>query len=204
MTPLQLALAQTRDCRKCKLGANRTTVVPGAGDPAAMVAFVGEAPGRSEDEQGLPFVGDAGALLDKMIAGMQDELRKTKPDAVFSRTHGLFVTNVCRCRPPQNRRPERDEIAACLPNFWDTLRALSNLRIVVALGSTPLCALKGDPLAKITRERGNWFDRCIPDAEHRVLRIMPTFHPAYLLWSPWEKPKAWLDLCEVVRELACL
>lgn len=162
---------------------------------------MGEAPGRDEDEQGLPFVGKAGEMLDRMIESMQTELRKTDPARVFSREHGAFVCNVCQCRPPMNRKPETAEQRACLPNLWAILRALPRVRIVVALGSTPLQAITGDPLAKITRARGAWIERCLPGDEDRVLQVMPTFHPAYLLRSPWEKPKAWIDLLEVVEEM---
>lgn len=198
---LRAALNRTIDCRACPLASSRTHVVPGAGDPDAIVAFVGEAPGRDEDAQGLPFVGTSGELLDKMIEGMQGELRKARLDAVFSRQSGAFVLNVCQCRPPMNRKPERSEVEACSPNLWAILRALPRVRIVVTLGATPLQAVSGQPDAKITRLRGQWFDRCLPGDEARVLRVMPTFHPAYLLRSPWEKPKAWADLLEVVAEM---
>jgi len=195
---LRAALNRTIGCLACPLATNRTHVVPGAGDPDAIVAFVGEAPGRDEDAQGLPFVGAAGELLDKMIEGMQGELR---PGSVFSRQSGAFVLNVCQCRPPMNRKPERSEVEACSPNLWAILRALPRVRIVVTLGATPLQAVSGQSDAKITRLRGQWFDRCLPGDEARVLRVMPTFHPAYLLRSPWEKPKAWADLLEVVAEM---
>ena len=198
---LRAALNRTIGCRACPLFVERTHVVPGAGDPAAIVAFVGEAPGRDEDAQGLPFVGAAGELLDKMIEGMQGELRKSKFDADFSRRSGAFVLNVCQCRPPMNRKPERLEVATCSHNLWAILRALPRVRIVVALGATPLQAISGQHDAKITRLRGQWFERCLPGDESRVLRVMPTFHPAYLLRSPWEKPKAWADLLEVVAEM---
>lgn len=198
---LRAALNRTIGCRACPLAANRTHVVPGAGDPDAIVAFVGEAPGRDEDAQGLPFVGAAGELLDKMIEGMQGELRKSKFDADFSRRSGAFVLNVCQCRPPMNRKPERLEVLVCSLNLWTILRALPRVRIVVALGATPLQAISGQHDAKITRLRGQWFERCLPGDESRVLRVMPTFHPAYLLRSPWEKPKAWADLLEVVAEM---
>jgi len=195
---LRAALNRTIGCRACPLVAERTHVVPGAGDPAAIVAFVGEAPGRDEDAQGLPFVGAAGELLDKMIEGMQGELR---PGSVFSRQSGAFVLNVCQCRPSMNRKPERLEVSVCSLNLWAILRALPRVRIVVALGATPLQAISGQHDAKITRLRGQWFERCLPGDEARVLRVMPTFHPAYLLRSPWEKPKAWADLLEVVAEM---
>lgn len=198
---LRAALNRTIGCRACPLAANRTHVVPGAGDPNAIVAFVGEAPGRDEDAQGLPFVGVAGELLDKMIEGMQGELRKSKFDADFSRRSGAFVLNVCQCRPSMNRKPERLEVSVCSLNLWAILRALPRVRIVVALGATPLQAISGQHDAKITRLRGQWFERCLPGDEARVLRVMPTFHPAYLLRSPWEKPKAWADLLEVVAEM---
>lgn len=197
---LNTALNRTAGCTACALYRERTCVVPGAGDPDAIVAFIGEAPGREEDLTGSPFVGRAGELLDKMIVAMEIELRKIDPSSMFSREHGAFIANVCQCRPPMNRKPERAEVEACLPNLWAIFAALPRVRIVVALGGTPLCAVKGDPLAKITRERGRWFERCLPNSD-RVLRVMPTFHPSYLLRSPWEKSKAWLDLLEVGREI---
>lgn len=200
---LSTALNRTASCQVCSLSRERTCVVPGVGDPGAIVAFVGEAPGRDEDLAGQPFVGRAGELLDKMIAAMEVEFRKTDPAAVFSRERGAFIANVCQCRPPMNRKPERAEIDACLPNLWAILAALPRVRVVVVLGGTPLCAIKGDPLAKITYQRGRWFERCLPGSD-RVLRVMPTFHPSYLLRSPWEKPKAWLDLLEVVQVIGKL
>jgi uracil-DNA glycosylase len=194
---LAAALASAEGCQACRLAQSRVSVVPGEGDPDALVAFIGEGPGSSEDRTGRPFVGDAGDLLDRMIGAMSSELRT----GALSRTHRAFILNIVKCRPPLNRTPERDEVEKCMPYLWQALRALPKVRLLVALGNTPLRALSNQPLARITKERGLWFDRCLPGDERRVLRVMPTFHPAYLLRSPNQKSLVWGDLRAVGREL---
>lgn len=190
---LQQALSASDGCRRCPLHRERTKVVPGEGDPNASLLILGEAPGRSEDATGKPFVGTAGELLDRLLSRLPVPL---------SRAHGIFITNVCRCRPPMNRTPEPAEMKACAPYFWATLRALPVVRVIVALGNTPLRFLSEDPLARIAQRRGQWFDRTI---DGRIIRVMPTFHPAYLLRTgpaSKEREQVWADMLEVVRVLS--
>lgn len=195
---LQYTLAVSDDCRRCPLHCERTKVVSGEGDPNARLLILGEAPGRSEDATGKPFVGAAGELLDRLLSRLPASLN----DSLLSRTHGVFITNVCRCRPPMNRTPEPAEMKACAPYFWATLRALPAVRVIVALGNTPLRFLSEDPLARITQRRGQWFDRAL---DGRSIRVMPTFHPAYLLRTgpaSKEREQVWADMLEVARVLS--
>lgn len=192
--PIALGAAtySSRGCTACPLHASRYDTVPGEGDPQARLAFIGEAPGKEEDATGRPFVGQAGKLLTEMIGAMGLTRQQ------------VFITNTVRCRPPMNRKPERDELEACSGYLWATLQALPNLSHIVLLGATAAQSLLANPLLKITQERGKWRDLIIPSATdpHRVVNLMPTFHPSYLLRSPWEKPKAWADLQMVVQALA--
>ncbi|HMU41181.1 MAG TPA: uracil-DNA glycosylase [Pseudomonadota bacterium] len=174
------------DCRLCKLCTTRQRIVKSTESRDAVLAFVGEAPGYEEDRLGVPFVGAAGQLLDRMLSAMN-----------LSRSE-VLISNVVRCRPPQNRQPERDEIEACLPFLWQTLESASKLRFIVTLGNTPLRVLSGDSHAKISQWRGSWFERTIGE---RTFRVMPTFHPAYLLRNPGEKMKVWADLQAVMGVL---
>lgn len=193
---LQYTLAVSDNCRLCPLHRERTKVVPGEGDPDARLLILGEAPGRNEDATGKPFVGSAGELLDRLLS------RLPVPGGTpLSRSSRIFITNVCRCRPPMNRTPEPTEMKACAPYFWATLRALPAVRVIVALGNTPLRFLSEDPLARITQRRGQWFDRTL---NGRTFRVMPTFHPAYLLRTgpaSKEREQTWADMLEVVRVL---
>jgi DNA polymerase len=193
---LQTTLTASDGCHRCPLHRDRVKVVPGEGDPNARLLIVGEAPGRQEDEQGRPFVGDSGALLDRLLSRLP-----LVGTTALNRTQGVFITNVCRCRPPMNRTPASPEIEACTPFFWRTLNALPNVRVIVALGNTPLRFLAQDALARITHRRGKWFNRVY---EGRALRIMPTFHPSYLLRlgpAATERTLVWADMLEVVSEL---
>jgi DNA polymerase len=142
--------------------------------------FVGEGPGADEDQQGEPFVGKAGQLLTKMI------------EAMGFRRDEVYIANVVKCRPPENRNPEPDEIEACEPFLRAQIGAIRP-RVIVALGKFAAQTLLRDPTA-ISRLRGGW-------REYEGVRLMPTFHPAYLLRSPGEKAKAWEDLKLVVQEL---
>jgi DNA polymerase len=166
------------DCKRCKLCNGRTQIVFGVGHPRAELVFVGEGPGADEDAQGIPFVGKAGQLLTKMIEAM-----KFKRDDVY-------ICNVVKCRPPNNRNPEPDEIEACEP-FLKMQLASIQPKVIVALGKfAAQTLLRVD--TPITRLRGQW-------REYEGIPLMPTFHPAYLLRSPEEKGKAWLDLQEVMK-----
>ncbi len=168
------------DCQRCKLCTARKNIVFGSGNPRAELVFVGEGPGEEEDKQGIPFVGAAGQLLTKMIEAMK-----------FSRDT-VYICNVVKCRPPGNRNPQPDEIAACEPFLRAQLQAIQP-KVIVALGKFAAQTLLRDDTA-ITRMRGQW-------RSYEGIDLMPTFHPAYLLRSPDEKKKAWLDLQEVMKKL---
>ncbi|MGC3999628.1 MAG: uracil-DNA glycosylase [Anaeromyxobacter sp.] len=168
------------DCTRCKLSGGRKHLVFGVGDPRAELVFVGEGPGEDEDQQGEPFVGRAGQLLTKMI------------EAMGYRRADVYIANVVKCRPPGNRNPEPDEIAACEPFLRAQLSAIRP-KVIVALGKFAAQTLLRDP-TPISRLRGRW-------ASYEGVKLMPTFHPAYLLRSPDEKKKAWEDLQLVMREL---
>jgi len=166
------------DCKRCKLCNGRTQIVFVVGNPRAELVFVGEGPGADEDAQGIPFVGKAGQLLTKMIEAMK-----------FSRDD-VYICNVVKCRPPNNRNPEPDEIEACEP-FLKAQLASIQPKVIVALGKfAAQTLLRVD--TPITRLRGQW-------REYQGIPLMPTFHPAYLLRSPEEKGKAWMDLQEVMK-----
>ncbi len=166
------------DCQRCKLCSGRKNIVFGVGNPRAELVFVGEGPGENEDLQGVPFVGAAGELLTKMIQAMG-----------FSRDD-VYICNVVKCRPPGNRNPEPEEIASCEPFLRAQLLALQP-KVIVALGKFAAQTLLRDS-TPITRLRGNW-------REYQGVKLMPTFHPAYLLRSPAEKRKAWEDLQQVMK-----
>ncbi len=187
-TPLgRRTLAQIRtelgDCTRCKLHGTRTSIVFGVGAEDAPLMFVGEAPGEQEDRRGEPFVGPAGELLDKMIIAMG-----------WSR-QTVYINNILACRPPGNRNPQPDEVAACKPFLEARIAAIAP-RIIVALGRPAANTLLGTD-APISSLRGRFHDR------HGV-KVMPTFHPAYLLREPDRKRDAWADLKLVMAELARL
>ena len=167
-------------CTRCKLAPGRTNLVFGVGNPGAELVFVGEGPGADEDVQGEPFVGRAGQLLTKMI------------EAMGYRREEVYIANVVKCRPPGNRNPEPDEIEACEPFLRAQLAAIGP-KVIVALGKFAAQTLLRNT-TPITRLRGRWY-------EYQGVRLMPTFHPAYLLRSPDEKKKAWEDLQMVMGAL---
>jgi uracil-DNA glycosylase len=175
--------ADVGDCTRCKLSATRKSIVFGVGDPDAALMFVGEAPGEQEDLKGEPFVGRAGELLDKMIEAM-GWTRDT-----------VYITNTLHCRPPGNRTPQADELSACAPFLAAKLQAIGP-RIIVALGR-PAANQLLDTDAPISALRGRFHER-------HGARVMPTFHPAYLLREPDRKRDAWADLKLVIAELARL
>lgn len=169
------------ECRRCKLSQGRTLIVYGVGNPDADVLFVGEAPGRDEDLQGEPFVGRAGQLLTDIITkGMK------------LRREDVYIANVVKCRPPQNRDPEPGEVAACEP-FLIRQIELVKPRVIIALGKFAAQTLVRSA-APISRLRGQWHD-------YHGIRLMPTFHPAYLLRNPGDKRLVWEDIKSVLREL---
>lgn len=169
-------------CHACPLHERRTMAVPGVGDRAADWLFVGEGPGAEEDVRGEPFVGQAGKLLDAMLAAIG-----------LARGQNVYIANAVKCRPPGNRTPEASEIATCQP-YLERQIALIQPRIIVALGRPAAQTLLGGEV-KINAARGRLFDRAgIP--------VVVTYHPAYLLRSPQDKAKAWEDLCFARAALA--
>ncbi len=167
-------------CRNCNLCQGRNKVVPGQGNANVPdVMFIGEAPGADEDRQGLAFVGLAGQLLTKMIAAMG-----------YAREE-VFIANICKCRPPGNRAPTPEEMAACIP-FLKRQIQLVRPKTIVALGNTACIGLLGQ--SGITRLRGHW-------TSFEGIPVMPTFHPAYLLRFPPAKREAWVDLKLVMARL---
>jgi uracil-DNA glycosylase len=180
-------LAQVREelgeCTRCKLHGTRRSIVFGVGAEDAPLMFVGEGPGEQEDKRGEPFVGPAGELLDKMIEAMG-----------WSR-QTVYINNVVSCRPPGNRNPQPDEVAACRP-FLEARIAAVRPRIIVALGRPAANTLLGTD-APISTLRGRFHER-------NGIKVMLTFHPAYLLREPDRKRDAWADLKLVMAELARL
>ncbi len=180
-TRLTVLAEAVRSCTKCGLSQHRKQTVFARGTGSSGVCFVGEGPGADEDAQGLPFVGKAGQLLDRMIEAMglgRDE---------------VYVCNVVKCRPPDNRKPELDEMAACLPYLNEQLELIQP-RVIVALGATAVQGLFGTTEG-ITRMRGKW------KTYRGQIDVMPTFHPAYLLRTPAAKREVWDDLQEVLKKL---
>ncbi|MFB6263414.1 MAG: uracil-DNA glycosylase, partial [Bradymonadaceae bacterium] len=168
------------DCKRCPLWKNRTNIVFGEGDPEARLVFAGEAPGYHEDQQGRPFVGRAGELLNKMIQAMGLEREET------------YICNVLKSRPPDNRDPRMEEIEACLP-FLEKQLAIIEPEVLVTLGrpATQNLLEIDKPLGAM---RGRWH-------EYRGIDTMPTYHPAYLLRNPEQKRKTWSDLQRVMEKL---
>jgi DNA polymerase len=169
------------DCRRCKLAPGRTNLVFGVGNPEARLVFVGEGPGRDEDLQGEPFVGRAGQLLTEII---------TK--GMGLRRADVYICNVVKCRPPENRNPEPDEVEACEP-FLRRQLELIGPEVIVALGKFAVQTLLRSK-TPITKLRGQWFD-------YHGIKLMPTFHPAYLLRNPGDKRLVWQDIQQVMQVL---
>ena len=176
----RLRVEDIGDCRRCKLCEGRNTIVFGDGNPRARVMFVGEGPGFEEDRRGLPFVGKAGQLLNQII------------EAMGFRREEVYIANVVKCRPPENRTPLPDETAACTPFLFEQI-AIIRPHVIVALGSPAAQALLGRT-AGITKIRGTF-------GEYQGIRVMPTFHPAYLLRNPAAKRPVWEDMKQVMSFL---
>lgn len=178
---LESLRAEIGDCRRCKLWPGRTHLVFGVGNPHAKLMFVGEGPGRDEDLKGEPFVGRAGQLLTEIITkGMK------------LRREDVYIANVIKCRPPDNRNPESDEIAACQP-FLRRQVEIIGPSVLVALGTFAAQTLLG-MRTPISRLRGHWYD-------YHGIKLMPTLHPAYLLRNPNDKKLVWTDIKMVLAEL---
>lgn len=170
--------ADLKDCRRCKLWPGRKNIVFGSGNPHAELMFVGEAPGADEDEQGLPFVGRAGQLLTKIIESMN------------MRREDVFICNILKCRPPGNRNPEIDEIAACEQFLFRQIAAVKP-KIICAVG-----AYGAQTLLRTTETIGRLRGRLL---DYRGAKLVATYHPAYLLRNPMEKRKVWEDM-RVIRK----
>src|SRR5712692_6339293 len=177
---LNAVRADIGDCTRCKLHRlGRRQIVFGVGNPNADLMFVGEAPGRDEDIQGEPFVGRAGQLLTKII------------EAIGLTREDVYIANVIKCRPPENRNPEQDEVETCEPFLFQQIDIIRP-KVIVALGTFAARALLRT-LDPISRLRGRVYD-------YRGAKLIPTFHPAYLLRNPASKREVWDDM-KVVREL---
>ena len=174
------------DCRRCRLHAGRTKIVFGEGNPRAKLAFVGEGPGADEDAQGLPFVGRAGQLLTQMIEGT------ARREGIALQRKDVYICNVVKCRPPENRTPEPDEMETCGQFLFRQLAAL-NPKAICALGATAAKALLGRREG-VTRMRGNWY-------KWREIPVIVSYHPSYLLrpYNQNAKREAWEDLKKVLH-----
>lgn len=175
------------DCVRCKLSKNRNSIVFGEGNPGAKIMFIGEGPGREEDMQGRPFVGEAGTLLTKLIEKM------SLHDA-FLKRKDVYIANIVKCRPPMNRDPEEDEVASCR-GFIERQIEIIQPEVIITLGRIALQTLLRRQELKITAVRGNFFD-------YNGIPVMPTFHPAYLLRNPKDKWLTWSDAQKVMDRLA--
>lgn len=169
------------DCQRCKLCSGRTHIVFGVGNPHAKLMFVGEGPGRDEDLKGEPFVGRAGQLLTDII---------TK--GMGLKREDVYICNVVKCRPPENRNPEPDEVAACEP-FLKKQIDIIRPQIIVGLGKFAVQTLLNSKMP-ISKLRGTW-------ASYHGIKLMPTFHPAYLLRNPADKKLVWEDIKKVIQEM---
>ncbi len=168
------------DCTRCRLHRRRTNIVFGVGNPNAELVFVGEGPGHDEDVQGIPFVGRAGQLLTQII------------EAMGLRREDVYICNVIKCRPPENRNPEKDEIATCSPFLLRQIAVIAP-KVIVCLGNIAAQTLLGTHKS-ISQFRGQWFD-------YRGSRLIATYHPAYLLRNPAAKGDVWDDLKKVMAVL---
>jgi DNA polymerase len=168
------------DCTRCKLHKGRNKIVFGDGNPKAELVFIGEGPGADEDAQGLPFVGRAGKLLTQMIEAMGMQRRD------------VYICNVVKCRPPENRAPEPDEVTTCSPYLLRQIDVIQP-KVVVCLGAVAAKTLL-ETTKGISQFRGQWLD-------WRGHKLMATYHPAYLLRNPNAKGEVWQDLQKVMAEL---
>lgn len=179
-SPMDEVIAPWKDCRRCPLCEKRTTIVFGAGRVPAPLMLIGEGPGAEEDARGLPFVGRSGMLLTRMLESIDIE-RET-----------VYITNIVKCRPPGNRNPEPDEVEACRELLEAQIDVVSP-KVIMTLGACAIRALLPNLSAGITRLRGQLL-------LYNGTKVVPTFHPAYLLRNPSAKKEAWKDL-KLVRRL---
>ena len=167
------------DCQRCRLAEDRKNIVFGSGSPTAKLIFVGEGPGFEEDQQGEPFVGPAGQLLTKII------------EAIHLRREQVYICNIVKCRPPRNRNPQPDEIKTCFP-FLDRQIAAIRPKFICALGSVAAQTLL-DKATPISRLRGRFHN-------YKGIKLLPTYHPAYLLRNPEKKRDVWEDMKMLMKE----
>jgi DNA polymerase len=168
--------------KNCNLKSNATNIVFGDGNPKSRIMLIGEAPGANEDQEGLPFVGRAGALLDKMLAAIDLDRKK------------VYISNIINYRPPDNRRPTDEEVKKYLPFITKHIEII-NPKILVLLGSTAMNALIGNEVV-ISKMRGKWIEKKFGNCKTSVLI---TFHPAFLMRQPAQKKMAWIDL-KMIRD----
>ena len=185
---LEKIAQEVSKCRKCGLGSSRTNAVPGEGNRNARIVFVGEGPGADEDAQGRPFVGRAGQLLDKIIAAMG--LKRSD----------VFICNVLKCRPPDNRDPRPEEIISCMPYLQRQIELITP-EIIVALGAHAARSLLNNNMP-IGRLRGQFHEYCTGIGRPPI-KLMATYHPAYLLrnYSDDNRKRVWEDMKKVLAEL---
>jgi uracil-DNA glycosylase family 4 len=167
------------DCQRCRLAEDRKNIVFGSGSPTAKLIFVGEGPGFEEDQQGEPFVGPAGQLLTKII------------EAIHLRREQVYICNIVKCRPPRNRNPQPDEIKTCF-QFLDRQIAAIRPKFICALGSVAAQTLL-DKATPISRLRGRFHN-------YKGIKLLPTYHPAYLLRNPEKKRDVWEDMKMLMKE----
>jgi DNA polymerase len=181
MRTLEEAAAEASACTKCRLAGGRTQVVYGVGNPAAGIMFIGEGPGYHEDKQGEPFVGAAGQLLNRMLG------------EIGLRREDVYIANVVKCRPPENRVPFPDEAKACLPYLVRQIRAIRP-EVICTLGATALAHLLGAE-ERITRARGRWHS-------FEGIPVLPTYHPAFILRNAAREPEVHEDFEAIARRLS--
>jgi DNA polymerase len=180
---LENVRAELGDCKRCKLHRTRRTIVFGEGNPKATLMFIGEGPGYDEDVQGRPFVGKAGQLLTKII------------QSIHLQREDVYITNIVKCRPPQNRNPEPDEIGSCNPFLLQQINSIQP-KIICTLGTFATQTLLNTS-AKITELRGKSYDL-------QGIKVFPTYHPAYLLRNPDRKREVWEDMKQILSLLGRL
>jgi uracil-DNA glycosylase family 4 len=187
-TELEKIAEEVNQCRKCDLGSLRTNAVPGEGNPNAKIMFIGEGPGADEDAQGRPFVGRAGQLLDKIIT------------ACGLKRSDVYIGNILKCRPPNNRDPRADEIVSCLPYLQRQIEII-NPEIIVALGAHAARTLL-NTTKSIGQLRGQFLEY-YAGINRPPIKLMATYHPAYLLrnYSPDNRRRVWDDMKKVLTEL---
>ena len=178
---LEQIRAEIGECTRCRLCEGRTKIVFGVGNPKAELMFIGEGPGRDEDIQGEPFVGRAGVLLNKII------------EAMGMKRSDIYIANIVKCRPPENRAPLPDEVAMCIPFLQQQIETIKP-KVIVCLGAVAYKNLLQTEEG-ISRVRGQWL-------EYKNIKVMPTYHPAYLLRNPEAKKPVWEDMKKVRDFLA--